>query len=106
MAGAAPGQYAHHYRHCRPYEPATGKSKEKDRPGKMKTKATPAWAAAHQYHNDHDVYFPDYYTFYDPQRGYIYYKEGHWVNTTTVPTYMRSVDMNKARVQIIQEDVE
>jgi hypothetical protein len=85
---------------------AQGKMKEKDRPGKSKMKASPAWASAHQYHNDRDVYFPDYYTFYDPERGYVYWNEGKWVNSTSVPTYMHKVDLNKARVQIIEEDVQ
>lgn len=85
---------------------AQGKMKEKDRPGKSKMKASPSWASSHHYTNDRDVYFPDYYTFYDPERGYIYYNNGTWVNTTTVPSYMSTVDMNKARIEVIKEDVQ
>lgn len=83
---------------------AQGKTKTTEHNGKVKTKQSPSWAAAHHYTADRDVYFPDYYTFYDPERGYIYWNSGKWTTSTTVPSYMSNVDMNSARIQIIDED--
>jgi hypothetical protein len=92
---------------CIPFiSSAQGKAKTVQKGNKTKTKVSPSWAASHHYNNDHDVYFPDYHTFYDPERGYIYYNKGTWVNSTSVPSYMSTVDMNKARVEIINEDVQ
>ena len=64
----------------------------------------PAWASAHEYKNDKNVYFPDYYTFYNPVRGYICYSGGQWVSSKSAPAFMAKVDMNKARVHIFNED--
>lgn len=61
----------------------------------------PSWATAHNYKNDKYVYFPDYYTFYSPQRGYIYYKDGGWTSSLNMPTFMSRKDVNVARAQIL-----
>lgn len=71
--------------------------------GKVKTKSVPAWGPAHHYVGDKYVYFPDYYTYYEPERGYVYWNKGTWTTTTTVPTYMSKVDLNRARVQVIED---
>ena len=63
----------------------------------------PTWAASHQYDAKEHVYFPDYYTFYDANRGgYVFWKNGQWTFTPAMPPYMQSADMNKARVQILK----
>jgi hypothetical protein len=63
----------------------------------------PEWAAAHNYDATNHVYFPDYYTFYDPTReGYVFYDKGKWSVTPTVPPYMSNVDLSKSRVQILK----
>jgi hypothetical protein len=87
----------------------SAQEKTKAKPnGKMKTKgssgASPSWAAAHQYNNDRSVYFPDYYTFYEPNRGYIYWNNDNWATSATVPPFMSSSDLNRARVQQIEGD--
>lgn len=73
--------------------------------GKVKMKNTPAWAASHHYTGQQDVYFPDYYTFYDPENGYYYWNDGKWTSSPTVPAFMSSVDLNKARMEVIKEDI-
>jgi hypothetical protein len=95
---------------CMPFW-CSAQEKTKVKPsGKIKTKensnsgASPSWGAAHQYHNDRSVYFPDYYTFYEPNRGYIYWNNDNWATSSTVPPFMSSADLNKARVQLIEGD--
>lgn len=68
-------------------------------------KGPPAWAPAHGYRSDRHVYFPDYYTFYDPNRGYVYWQEDRWVTSRTLPVFMHGVDLNGARMNIL-DDVE
>jgi hypothetical protein len=68
---------------------------------KMKTK--PSWWGTHHITGEKYVYFPDYYTYYEPDRGYVYWNETKWTTSETVPSYMSSVDLNSARVQVIEE---
>lgn len=97
-------------------EDATGKTKVEiskdgstrvttDRPGegkKVTTMAAPGWAMAHNYNNDRVVYFPDYYMFYQPGRGYTYWTDGAWQTMEAVPAYYKDVDWNGARVEILE----
>lgn len=70
------------------------------RPGKP---VPPAWAAAHQYDMRSHVYFPDYYAYYDPTRGgYMFWNNGKWVFTPTVPPYLEHIDLSQSRVQILK----
>jgi len=63
----------------------------------------PAWATAHKYNAAEHVYFPDYYTYYDPQRGgYLFWKDSQYVFTPTMPAFMEKVDMSKERIQILK----
>lgn len=51
------------------------------------------------------VYFPDYYTFYDPARnGYVYWKGDKWVVTPERPFFMKDADLGKTRVQILKDE--
>jgi hypothetical protein len=83
---------------------AQEKVKIKDDNGKTKTKTKPGWASAHKYNNDRVVYFPDYYTFYVPDRGYVYWKNSDWTASPTIPDYMSTADMDKARLQVIEDE--
>lgn len=49
------------------------------------------------------LYFPDYYAFYDPKRGYVFWdlKTQTWISSFEVPAFMSSVDMSKTRIQIL-----
>jgi hypothetical protein len=85
---------------------AQKKMKTTDYQGKMKTKSMPAWAPAHRYMGDKHVYFRDYYTFYDPARGYVYWNNGRWTTSTDVPAYLNSVDLNAARMELLDDNVE
>lgn len=78
---------------------------KKARHGKHKQAkvVVPSWAAAHQYDAMSHAYFPDYYTYYDPARGgYVFWKNGQWTFTPTMPPFMAKVDMSKSRVQILK----
>jgi len=68
-----------------------------------KTKTKPSWWAPHHLTTDKYVYFQDYYTYYEPDRGYVYWNDGKWTTTTTVPAFMSTVDLNAARVQTIDD---
>ena len=67
-------------------------------------KATmPPWAAAHHYDASAHAYFPDYYTYYDPKRGgYVYWDNGKWTFSPSVPPYLEKIDLSKSRIQILK----
>jgi hypothetical protein len=66
-------------------------------------KPLPDWAAAHNYTGESHVYFPDYYTYYDANRGgYVFWENNQWSFTPTSPPYMTNVDLGKERVQILK----
>ena len=82
---------------------ASKQAKHKHKTTTKKTTKIPEWAAAHNYDAASHVYFPDYYAFYDPNRGgYMYWEKGNWNFTPTVPPYMSNADLNKSRVQILK----
>jgi hypothetical protein len=83
-------------------KPATPK-KHKHKTAHATKKALPEWAIAHNYDATAHVYFPDYYTFYDPARGgYLYWENGKYVFTPALPPFLEKVDLNKSRVQILK----
>jgi len=64
----------------------------------------PGWANAHRYNARHHVYFRDYNAFYDPNRGgYIYWYNNAWIFSPTVPLFMAGVNLNRARIQVIND---
>lgn len=64
----------------------------------------PAWARAHRYNMSNHVYFPDYYTFYDANRGgYTYWGGSGWVFSTGMPSFLVNVDLGNARFQLMKE---
>lgn len=79
------------------------KTIEKNGKKKTKTRTMPDWAAAQNYSGDQCVYFPDYYTFYEPGRGYVYWNNGAWTSAGTLPSYMTDVNLNRARMQILND---
>ena len=83
-----------------PVKHKSHKHKTTTKPQQVKA---PQWAAAHNYDATSHVYFPDYYTFYDPNRGgYVYWDKGTWVVTPAVPPYMEKVDLSHSRIQILK----
>jgi len=63
----------------------------------------PEWAAAHNYDATAHVYFPDFYSFYDPNRGgYVFWDKGNWSFSPTVPPFLANVDLSKSRIQILK----
>jgi hypothetical protein len=54
--------------------------------------------------NDRPVYFPDYYLFYTPERGYIYWQEGQWVSGPDIPSFVKEADLKRARTHIIEDE--
>ncbi len=83
-----------------------GSAGKKHSTGKHKQSTTiqvPSWAPAHNYDAKEHVYFPDYYTYYDPVRGgYVFWKNGQWSFSPSVPPYMEKVDLSKSRVEILK----
>ena len=63
----------------------------------------PEWAAAHNYDAKAHVYFPDYYTFYDPARGgYLYWDKNNFTFSPNKPSFLEKVDLAKSRIQILK----
>ena len=68
-----------------------------------KAAVVPPWAAAHKYDASAHVYFPDYYTYYDPNRGgYVFWNDGKYTFTPAVPPFLEKVDLSKSRIQILK----
>ena len=64
----------------------------------------PPWAPAHGYRAKQHVYFPDYRVFYDPYRGgYSYWNNNTWLFSPTIPGFLGSVDLGRARIQLISD---
>lgn len=62
----------------------------------------PMWARAHRYDMNRHVYFPDYYTFYDANRGgYTYWQNDNWIFTPNLPSFLVNVDLGRARIQVM-----
>lgn len=80
------------------------KSKHKHKSNKTaKATVLPPWAAAHKYDATAHVYFPDYYTYYDPNRGgYVFWNDGKYTFTPALPPFLEKVDLSKSRVQILK----
>ena len=63
----------------------------------------PEWAAAQHYEAKEHLYFPDYYTYYDPQRGgYVYWNNGKYTFSPAVPPYLEKVDLSKSRIKLLK----
>jgi len=80
------------------------KSKHKHKSTKTtKAAVMPPWAAAHNYDATSHVYFPDYYTYYDPNRGgYVFWSDGKYTFTPALPPFLEKVDLGKSRIQILK----
>jgi hypothetical protein len=60
----------------------------------------PPWAPAHGYRAKNHAYFPDYYTFYDANRGgYVYWNSGRWIFTPNTPSFLSAINLKTARFQ-------
>lgn len=83
-------------------------TKKKEKTGKVQSQAvkTPASKStpAAVFTNKQHVYFPDYYAFYDPNRGYVFWNiaTNSWTTSRQVPEFMSNVDMSKTRIQILE----
>ncbi|MBX2907706.1 MAG: hypothetical protein KF744_16800 [Taibaiella sp.] len=66
---------------------------------------TPKWAEAHGYKNDKFVYFPDYYLFYTPVRGYVYWSNNDWTSSQAMPAYVNDMNLIGARAEILNVPV-
>jgi hypothetical protein len=81
-----------------------GNTKVKANGKKVKTEGIPpAWAPAHGYRENRSVDFPDYHMFYQPGRGYVYWNNGAWTTSSSVPAYLGSVDLGTARMQLLED---
>lgn len=64
---------------------------------------SPSWGLSQGYLNDRLVYFPDFFVFYTPSRGYIYWDAGAWNNSFSIPVFLKGADLRKARTEILDE---
>jgi len=63
----------------------------------------PSWADGQNYDASAHVYFPDYYTFYDPARGgYLYWDNNNFSFSPNVPSFLEKVDLSKSRIKILK----
>lgn len=63
----------------------------------------PNWAGMLHYDAKAHAYFPDFYTYYDPKRGgYIFWKDGKYTFTPSMPPFLEKVDMSKTRIKILK----
>ncbi len=68
-----------------------------------KSPGLPPWAPAHKYDATAHVYFPDYYTYYDPARGgYVFWNNGKYTFTPALPPFLEKVDLSRSRIQILK----
>ncbi len=69
----------------------------------IKNTKLPNWAGMINYDASAHAYFPDYYTYYDPKRGgYIFWKDGKYTFTPSMPPFLEKVDMSKTRIKILK----
>lgn len=67
-------------------------------------KPPPAWGATKDYKGNNHIYYPDYYAFYDPKRGYVYWNvaTNSWTTSQEIPAFMTKVEMTKTRVEVLK----
>ncbi|PZF74938.1 hypothetical protein [Taibaiella soli] len=52
-----------------------------------------------------NVYFPDYYMFYDPHRkSYVYWTGEKWATSVSTPSLIKDIDKSKVRIQILKDE--
>lgn len=79
---------------------STTKSKTTTTTTSTTAKPAPSWAQS-----QYSVYFPDYYTFYDPHRkGYVYWTGDKWTVSQESPSLLKDVDLGNARVQVLKDE--
>lgn len=81
-----------------------GRDDIRRKPVKVETGKHPApkWAATHDYKNDKFVYFPDYYLFYTPVRGYVYWSNNAWSSSQAMPAYVNDMNLIGARAEPLE----
>ena len=66
----------------------------------------PKSSLAQGYMNDRPVYFPDYYLFYTPRRGYIFWSDGGWQSSATLPDHLKKANLKSGRARILDASPE
>jgi hypothetical protein len=80
------------------------KKKAKAKPTAAVQKFNPEWALKYGYTGKEPIYFPDYYAFYDPKRGYVFWnmQQNSWSTSLQPPSFMTNVYQPKTRIQILK----
>lgn len=87
---------------AKPQAPAKGTAENPV--GTFKNTPPPNWATPHHYDASEHVYFPDFYTFYDPNRGgYVFWQDDRWIFSPSLPTFMTGVDLGTARIEPLHD---
>jgi len=67
-----------------------------------KHKSNHKTAAAHKKSR---VYYPDYRTFYDPNKDqYVFWGENQWTTSPQRPSFMKDATVGKVRVQVLHDE--
>ena len=97
-------KHAKHGKHYKPGKTHGHKGNKNVRYGRRIKNGPPPWAPAHGYRAKQHVYFPDYYTFYDPYRnGYVYWNNSNWAFSPSVPGFLTNVNLGGARIQLMSD---
>lgn len=49
------------------------------------------------------AYYPDFYTFYDPKRGYIYWQDSTWYVSRERPAFMKEAQKGRVRIELLHD---
>lgn len=49
------------------------------------------------------AYYPDFYTFYDPARGYIYWQDSTWHVSSERPKFMKEAEKGRVRIELLHD---
>ena len=80
----------------------TGKARKERRP---EVPASQGFSPrASEFRSSQHVYFPDYYAFYDPNRGFVFWnaESRSWQSSLEPPIFLKEVDMSHTRIQILK----
>lgn len=69
-------------------------------PKQKKSKTQKSWQNTPP---DQAAYYPDFYTFYDPARGYVYWQDSTWQVSRERPKFMKEAQKGRVRVELLHD---
>lgn len=49
------------------------------------------------------AYYPDFYAFYDPARGYVYWQDSAWQVSRERPAFMKEAQKGRVRIELLHD---